>query len=182
MARRELRILSYKGDRDYQYYLDGLKVNGKRKRLFFKTEKEALEELKKRGMQLRKEGEEGQAISADLRILAAKCAERLKPFGKTICGTQQSFSLLIWKQGEASSPVSILSADYQQTKSRAVLSKKHIEDVRQRLARFAAHYGEREPEASPPHQGRRTNCERIDRPNAPHLAWRRGVWLDEGGD
>jgi hypothetical protein len=37
MARRELRILPYKGDRDYQYYLDGLKVNGKRKRLFFKT-------------------------------------------------------------------------------------------------------------------------------------------------
>jgi hypothetical protein len=34
MARRELRILPYKGDRDYQYYLDGLKVNGNRKRLF----------------------------------------------------------------------------------------------------------------------------------------------------
>jgi hypothetical protein len=79
MARRELRILPYKGDKDYQYYVDGLKVNGKRKRLFFKTEKEVLEELKKRGKQLRKEGEEGQAISADLRILAAKCAERLKP-------------------------------------------------------------------------------------------------------
>ena len=59
MARRELRILPYKGDKDYQYYLDGLKVNGKRKRLFFKTEREALEELKKRGKQLRKEGEEG---------------------------------------------------------------------------------------------------------------------------
>jgi hypothetical protein len=33
MARRLLRILPYKGNRDYQYYLDGLKVNGKRKRL-----------------------------------------------------------------------------------------------------------------------------------------------------
>jgi integrase len=41
-------------------------------------------------------------------------------------------------------PVSVLSADYQQTKSRACLSKKHIEDVRQRLARFAADYGERD--------------------------------------
>jgi hypothetical protein len=29
------------------YYLDGLKVNGKRKRLFFTTEAEAKEELKK---------------------------------------------------------------------------------------------------------------------------------------
>ena len=79
MARRELRILTYKGDRDYQYYLDGLKVNGKRKRLFFKTEKKALEELKKRGKQLRKEGEEGQAISADLRILADSALRGLRP-------------------------------------------------------------------------------------------------------
>ena len=59
MSRRELRIVPYNGDRDYQYYLDGLKVNGKRKRLFFKTEKEAAEELKKRKKQIRKEGEDG---------------------------------------------------------------------------------------------------------------------------
>jgi hypothetical protein len=71
MARRELRILPNKGDRDYQYYLDGLKVNGKRKRLFFNTEKEALEELKKRGTQLRKEGEEGQAIEKSSSCIAA---------------------------------------------------------------------------------------------------------------
>src|SRR5271165_3803444 len=47
MARRLLRILPYKGNRDYHYYLDGLKVNGKRRRLFFTSEAEAKEELKK---------------------------------------------------------------------------------------------------------------------------------------
>jgi hypothetical protein len=41
MARRTLRILPYNGNRGYHYYLDGLKVNGKRKRLFFATEAEA---------------------------------------------------------------------------------------------------------------------------------------------
>jgi hypothetical protein len=40
-----LRILPYTGSRDYHYYLDGLGVNGKRKRLFSKTEAEAKEEL-----------------------------------------------------------------------------------------------------------------------------------------
>jgi hypothetical protein len=34
------------GNRGYHYYLDGLKVNGKRKRLFFTSEAEAKEELK----------------------------------------------------------------------------------------------------------------------------------------
>jgi hypothetical protein len=33
------------GSRGYHYYIDGLKVNGKRKRLFFKDEKSAEEEL-----------------------------------------------------------------------------------------------------------------------------------------
>jgi hypothetical protein len=36
-----LGILPHKGNLDHHYYLDGLKVNGKRKRLFFTTEAEA---------------------------------------------------------------------------------------------------------------------------------------------
>jgi hypothetical protein len=47
MARRLLRVLPYNGNRDYQYYFDRLKVNGKRRRLFFTSEAEAKEELKK---------------------------------------------------------------------------------------------------------------------------------------
>ena len=35
---RQLRIIPYKGNRAYKYYLDGYKVNGKRRRLFFKDE------------------------------------------------------------------------------------------------------------------------------------------------
>jgi hypothetical protein len=33
-----LRVVPYNGNRAYKYYLDGYKVNGKRKRLFFKDE------------------------------------------------------------------------------------------------------------------------------------------------
>jgi hypothetical protein len=36
MGTRQLRILPYTGKRAYQYYIDGLKVNAKRQRLFFK--------------------------------------------------------------------------------------------------------------------------------------------------
>jgi hypothetical protein len=67
MARRTLRILPYKGNRGYHYYLDGLKVNGKRKRLFFTTEAEAKEELKKWEKRVRKVGEEALAISQEKR-------------------------------------------------------------------------------------------------------------------
>jgi hypothetical protein len=43
MGTRQLRILPYTGKRAYQYYIDGLKVNGKRQRLFFKDDKSAKE-------------------------------------------------------------------------------------------------------------------------------------------
>jgi hypothetical protein len=82
VARRTLRILPYKGNRGYHYYLDGVKVNGKRKHLFFTSEAEAKEELKKWDKRVRKEGEDALAISQELRILAAKCARR--PFGKSM--------------------------------------------------------------------------------------------------
>jgi hypothetical protein len=39
MGTRQLRILPYTGKRAYQYYIDGLKVNGKRQRLFFQRRK-----------------------------------------------------------------------------------------------------------------------------------------------
>jgi hypothetical protein len=86
MARRLLRILPYKGNRGYQYYLDGLKVNGKRRRLFFTSEAEAKEELKKWDKRVRKEGEDALGISPELRVLAAKCAKETRAVRKVHLG------------------------------------------------------------------------------------------------
>ena len=45
MSDRQFRIVPYNGNRAYKYYLDGYKVNGKRKRLFFKDEATANRKL-----------------------------------------------------------------------------------------------------------------------------------------
>ena len=84
MGTRQLRILPYTGKRAYQYYIDGLKVNGKRQRLFFEDVKSAQAKLRELTKKTRKEGEDALALSHDFRVLAARCLERLKPFGKTI--------------------------------------------------------------------------------------------------
>lgn len=142
MARRTLRILPYTGNRGYHYYLDGLKVNGKRKRLFFTSEAEAKEELKKWDKRVRKEGEDALAISQELRILAAKCAKRLGPFGKSIWDATEFYAEHLERM-RGSVPVSVLFADYLQTKQRAKLSEKHLEDIKQRLGRFVADFSDR---------------------------------------
>src|SRR5271157_1941096 len=84
MGTRQLRILPYTGKRAYQYYIDGLKVNAKRQRLFFKDEKSAKAKLKELTNKTRKEGEDALALSHDFRVLAAKCSERLKPFSRNL--------------------------------------------------------------------------------------------------
>ena len=122
MARRLLRILPYKGNRGYQYYLDGLKVNGKRRRLFFTSEAEAKEELKKWDKRVRKEGEDALGISPELRVLAAKCAKRLEPFEKSIWDATE-FYIEHLERMRGSVPVTVLFADYLATKQRAKLSE-----------------------------------------------------------
>jgi hypothetical protein len=77
---------SYKGNRVYHYYLDGLRVNGKRKRLFFTTEAKAKEELKKWDRRIRKEGEDAMAISQELRILTAKMRKEARAVRKVDLG------------------------------------------------------------------------------------------------
>jgi integrase len=142
MGTRTLRILPYSGNRDYQYYIDGLKVNGKRKRLFFKTQKDAEEELKKLTKKTRREGEDALSLSHDFRVLAGQCAKRLEPFGKTLWDASE-FYIEHLERTKDSVPVSVVAAEYQEVKTRAKLSEKHLADIKQRLGRFVATFGNR---------------------------------------
>jgi integrase len=142
MGTRQLRILPYTGKRAYQYYIDGLKVNGKRQRQFFSDEKSAKEKLRELTKKTRKEGEDALALSHDFRVLAAKCSERLKPFGKTLWDATE-FYIEHLERTKDSVFVSVAAADYQESKKRAKLSATHLDDIRLRLGRFVAAFGNR---------------------------------------
>ena len=63
-----MRIVPYNGNRAYKYYLDGCKVNGKGKRLFFKDEAAANRKLTELAKRQKKEGQEGLDISLESRV------------------------------------------------------------------------------------------------------------------
>ena len=67
MSGRDLRIVPYNGNRAYKYYLDGYKVNGKRKRLFFKDVAAANRKLTELAKRQKKEGQDGLDISLESR-------------------------------------------------------------------------------------------------------------------
>jgi len=92
MSGRQLRIVPYNGNRRYKYYLDGYKVNGKRKRLFFRDEGAATRKLAELARQQRKEGQDGLDIPLDLRVLAAKAARRLAPFNMSVLDAAEFYA------------------------------------------------------------------------------------------
>lgn len=147
MPKRALRILPYRGSRDYECYIDGLKANGKRKRLFFKTEKEAIEELKRLSKQIHKEGEDGANLSPSSRILAAKAEEMLRPYGKSLWDAASFYVDHLERVLGQSAGRSLgdVFADYSKAKERERVSQKYRNDIRLRLGRFVTEFGKDKP-------------------------------------
>ena len=107
MSGRQLRIVPYNGNRRYKYYLDGYKVNGKRKRLFFRDEGAATRKLAELARQQRKEGQDGLDIPLDLRVLAAKAARRLAPFNMSVLDAAEFYASHLERE---SSPIHVSDA------------------------------------------------------------------------
>src|SRR6516225_3985197 len=143
MASSKLRIIPYSGDRDYQYYLDGLKVNGKRKRLFFRSMKDARAELERLRIKSRREGEAGLNLPDSIRAQAAESTKLLAKYpGRSILDATR-FYVAHLDALNSSVAAETLIAEYLQSKERAGLSSDHLSDLKYRLGRFGAAFGAR---------------------------------------
>jgi integrase len=145
MKGHRLRIADYNHSPTTPYVLEGYRVNGKRKRLFFRTRAEAELELARLKIVLRKEGDAGAQLGAEGRIEAVRCTERLARFGKTL--TDATDYLLTHLEREEKARVT-LTVDKLLSERLAKLesigrSKIHIEDTRIYLSRFALEFGMR---------------------------------------
>src|SRR6201995_1261821 len=66
------------------WMIDGVRVNGKRKRPLFKTETAAKQELVRIKTKIAREGAEALNLSDSLRVMALQAERTLKPYEKTI--------------------------------------------------------------------------------------------------
>ena len=130
-----LRILPCR-QRNYRFYLDGLYINGKRRRMFFKTRVAAESELERLKILQRQQGQAGLNLSETVRGLAVECTNLLARYpGVTILDATRHY-LGVLDALSASVPVEKLCSDYLQAKTRAQLSGLHLNDIAYRLARF----------------------------------------------
>jgi integrase len=137
-----LRIVEYRHSATAKYVIEGVRVNGKRKRLFFATEGAAEKELARIKTKQRKEGENALKLPDALRIMALESAEKLKPFGRTILDATE-FYVKFLRDAERSISLSNLVEEYLAAQKRLKRSQAHITDLKQRLGRFKEDFGER---------------------------------------
>jgi hypothetical protein len=130
MRRPQLRIVEYRHSATAKYVIEGVRVNGKRKRYFFKTKSDAEQELIRLKIKQRKEGENALSLSDSVRVVALEYSEKLKPFGKTIQDACE-FYLRYLRDAQRSISVSDLIAEYLATQVRLKRSQAHLDDLRQ---------------------------------------------------
>ena len=136
-----LRIIPISWHSRYKYCIGGLRVNGKRKRLFFETEAKAEEELRNLQIKARRQGQAGLDMSDSLRAMAVDCARRLKAHGKTILDATGFY--LNHLAASKSARIGKLVEDYVRSQERSKLSARHLTDIRSRLGRFQEAFGTR---------------------------------------
>jgi len=127
--------------RYYTHYIDG-KIDGKRRRIFFKSEREAKAALKRLMGQIRVEGEKGLSLAAADRILAAQAAELLRPYGKNVLDAARAYAEAL-RAAADDTAIAVLFAEYVESKRRAKHQAVSIGDIRQRLGRFNTEFGHR---------------------------------------
>src|SRR6516164_7881183 len=80
----KLRVKEYSHSPTARYVIEGLRIDGKRKRLFFRTRAQAELELARIKTKRAREGQDALSIPDSLRIMARDCAALLAPHGKSL--------------------------------------------------------------------------------------------------
>lgn len=145
MKHQRLRIADYHHSPTTPYVLEGYRVNGRRKRMFFRTRAEAELELARLKIVQRKEGDAGTELGAQGRIEAVRCRERLARFGKTITDATDFLLEHLEREEKARATLTVdklISERLAKLKS-VGRSAVHVQDTKVHLARFALAFGNR---------------------------------------
>jgi integrase len=136
------RVVVYSGSETSKFVVEGLRVEGKRVRKFFKKRRAANAWLRKTLARVRKEGEGAVHMPDALRVSATAGAAKLAPYGKTLDDAIRHY-LAHLSAVARSCTVNELSVEFQKAKLADGARDLYLKDIRLRLARFSIEFGER---------------------------------------
>lgn len=118
-----------------KFIVTGPQPGGRRWRRFFETRARADAYANLRRVELVNVGVEGVAMSADERTMARECSALLTPHGKTLRDATEYF-LAHLRSAARSVPVARLVKEVQASKAKDGAGKRHLGDLKSRLAVF----------------------------------------------
>ena len=143
MSQRKIRVRKYSdSNRPHLKFVVNYREAGKRKRTFFEAKEQAGSFAAFKNAELKHNGIEHAEFPTTQRVMAQSAVELLKPFGKTIIDAAQYYAAHL-KASERSCTVKQLLAELLGAKESKGVSRRHLDDIRQRAGRFAASFGER---------------------------------------
>jgi len=151
MRKPTLRVVRYAGSETSPFVVEGLRVAGKRTRKFFATRRAAEAWLRKTSARVRKEGETAIHMPEQLRVEAVACAERLKPYGKSISDATEHFLAHLAAISRTCTVYQLL-AEFLPAKRQDGASERYLHDLSNRLDTFAADFGDEKIAAIQPSQ------------------------------
>jgi integrase len=116
--------------------------HGRRARRFFETKREAETFSQQKTVELQNQGREGVEFPSWLRIMAGECNDLLEPFGKTIRHATEHYVIFL-RASAKSCTVAELAIEMQSAKKTDGASERHLRDLRDRLKRFTADFGDK---------------------------------------
>jgi integrase len=140
MRRAKLRVAPYPHSATSPWCIEGLRVSGKRKRLFFQTKTAAEAELARIRTRIAFEGQGALELSDATRMMALEAQRNLLPYGKTLADAV-SFYLKHLEASRRSITVEALVAEFLGLQERLNRTKVHRSDLRSRYTRFCLKFG-----------------------------------------
>ncbi|HEU5237802.1 MAG TPA: tyrosine-type recombinase/integrase [Pyrinomonadaceae bacterium] len=141
MKRPTLRVLEYKHSKTHPWYLDLRPFNKGRK--FFKTKAEAEAERLRQITTLERHGREAVGLSPGELSAIIQVRKELAKHGKTIEDAATFYLDYLERIHRCSVTVAQLAKEVLEAKRKDGMSATYIDDLKKRLARFCADFGER---------------------------------------
>mgnify|MGYP001216436704 CR=1 FL=1 len=143
MSLSKIRVAKYEHSATSKWVVEGLKNNkGKRSRKFFRSRAEADDFARNVLQEQRQYGQKSQHLPHELRLSAIKCAEKLSVYGKSLEEATEAL-LERLRVSQRSCSLNKLVSEYLEIKQGKGLSRRHLQDLKNRLGKFASFAGEK---------------------------------------
>ncbi len=152
MRLSKIRVAKYEHSATSKWVVEGFRNNrGKRCRRFFRTRAEADDFAQIALQEQRQYGQKAQHLPHELRLSAIKCAEKLSVYGKSLEEATEAL-LERLRVSQRSCSLNKLVSEYLGSKQGKGLSRRHLQDLKNRLGKFASFAGDKTASEIKPEQ------------------------------